>query len=259
MQYTLKRAVALMAALALVFMFGMFGESVAGTRNPCNPCAAKRNPCNPCAAKMNPCNPCAAKRNPCNPCAAKNPCGAKAAVKPIRQAHIKDQAALVEWGKKLWHDPKLGKSGLACNSCHVNYALLNLDKVGPFPHYVKMVDDIVTLDQMINFCMINPMKTEPLDPNGLTMTALAAYYQQIVMDYKAGKGLKAAAKMNPCNPCAAKMNPCAAKMNPCNPCAAKMNPCNPCAAKMNPCAAKMNPCNPCAAKMNPCNPCSGKK
>jgi hypothetical protein len=26
---------------------------------------------------------------------------------------------------------------------------------------------------------------------------------------------------------------------------AKMNPCNPCAAK------RMNPCNPCAAKMNP--------
>jgi cytochrome c len=180
-------------ALTLMFSVGVTTESEAASHNPC---AAKANPCNPCAAK--------------------------AAVKKIRNTSITDQAALIAWGKKLWNDPKLGNSGLACQSCHINNALLNLDKVGPFPHYVKMPNDIVTLDQMINFCMINPMKTEPLDPNSLTMTALASYYQQIVADYKTGKGLKAATKMNPCNPCAAKMNPCAAKANPC---AAKMNPC----------------------------------
>ncbi len=196
-------------------------------KNPCavNPCAAK-NPCatNPCA--VNPCatNPCATK-NPCavNPCAV-NPCAVNpcAVNPPLRKKGIKSQKVAIKMGKRLWNDTKLGNSGLSCNSCHAGGTQLNLDKVGPFPHHVKMPNDVVTLDQMINYCMINPMKAKPLPWDSRELTAMAAYYQDIVKQYKKGA-------LNPCavNPCATK-NPCAA-----NPCALK----NPCSIK-NPCQEK---------------------
>ena len=77
-------------------------------------------------------------------------------------------------GKKLWNNPKLGTSGLSCNSCHSNGMQLNLDKVGSFPHYVAMPHDVVTLDQMVNYCMLNPMKAKPLPWESREMTAMAA-------------------------------------------------------------------------------------
>ncbi|MBI3092226.1 MAG: hypothetical protein HYY96_16310 [Candidatus Tectomicrobia bacterium] len=169
-----------------------------------NPCAAKANPC---AAKA---NPCAAKANPCG--AAANPCAAKSGgPTPIRADSIRDHGKLVAMGKDLWNDRKLGTSGLTCMNCHVNHALLNLDMTkGRFPHFVKMPNDIVTLDQMINFCMVNPMKAKPLEANSITMTAIAAYFNQLVDEYNAkpaaapGASKGKAKTSGPANPCAAK-------------------------------------------------------
>ena len=143
--------------------------------------------------------------NPCarNPCMAKNPCAAKNT--PIRKNPIKDSAKLKEKGEKLWADTALGTSGMTCGTCHPNGAGL---KKEPFPKHIKMADDILTMDQMINFCMVNPMKGKPLAWNSQEMTALASY-----ITANSGKG---AAAMNPCamkNPCA-KKNPCSMK-NPC--------------------------------------------
>lgn len=42
----------------------------------------------------------------------------------------------------------------------------------------KMAGDILSLEQMINFCMINPMKAEPLKWNSKEITALATYIKQ---------------------------------------------------------------------------------
>ena len=199
------------------------------------------------ARRSNPCNPCAMKKNACNPCAKAN--------KQIRKKHITDKKKLVAMGKKLWNDPKLGKSGLACMTCHDDYEGLNLSRHhGIWPHNVPgMTNDIVTLTQMINYCMINPMEGKQIDPNSIKMTAMQAYYTHYAMQKHMNPcGMKHKG-MKDCNPCAMKHN----GMNPCNPCAMKhkgMNPCNPCAMKH-----KMKPCNPCAMKhksMNPCNPCA---
>ncbi len=248
---------------------------LAATCNPCNPCAAKKcNPCNPCAAKTacNPCNPCAAKKacNPCNPCAAKkacnpcNPCAAKAcnpcnpcnpcggvkvsAKDFVRPAGVGaptvSSAALVSEGQALWNDTSIGTSGLACQSCHVNGAALNPTFAQPYPHKVAMPSQMagvgpIHLDEMVQFCMVVPMKAKPLKWGSQELAALTAYSAELQKGFNPCKVSKGAC--NPCNPCAAK------KCNPCNPCAAKKcNPCNPCAVK-NPC----NPCNPCATK-NPC-------
>ena len=56
-----------------------------------------------------------------------------------------------------------------------------------------MAGDIVTMDQMINFCMINPMKGKPLAWNSQEMTALGAYIT-------ANSKESAMPMMNPCAP-----------------------------------------------------------
>ncbi len=241
----------------------------AKTLNPCaaktlNPCAAKTlNPClaktlNPCAAKtLNPCvakgggsskalNPCAAKamvgagpRNACNPCAVKNPCNpcGGAMIDPsrfVQPAGVKlalgSKADLVARGEELWNDRTLGKSGLACASCHINnYLQMQPTFAKPYPHYVAMpaqqggVDE-VNAAEMVQFCMNVPMATDPLPWDSQELAALVAWVKNIQPGYKPLGGA------NPCNPCTVK--------NPCNPCAMKTNPFNPCAVK--------NPCNPCS-------------
>lgn len=150
----------------------------------------------------------AKRMNPCNPCAAKK--------KQIRKKHVTDFKKLISMGEKLWNNENMGKSGFSCMTCHENHEKLNLDRHhGMWPHNVPgMTNDIVTLTQMINFCMINPIEGKQIDPNSLKMTAMAAFYKH----YAHG----------------AMKNPCGMKhkhMNPCNPCAMKhkhMNPCNPC-------------------------------
>ncbi len=145
---------------------------MAGAANPCaaNPCSMQ-NPCaaNPCAA-----NPCAMKANPCsmkNPCAA-NPC-ASASTIPLRSKAITGKKELNRMARRLWKDTSLGTAGLSCASCHPKGQGL---KKKPFPKYVKMPNDVVTMDQMINYCILNPMKAKaPLAWNSQEMTALAAY------------------------------------------------------------------------------------
>ena len=154
---------------------------------------------------------CAAKDK--NPCSMKNPCAMKKAKgnaasrnKPIRKEKIKDYDSLAKLGASLWTDASLGKSGVSCSTCHPGGAGLKAEQ---FPKFVAMADDIVTLDQMINFCMTNPMKAVPLKWNSAKMTALASY----VKDHA---GQKEPAE-NPCsmkNPCNMK-NPCSMK-DPCS-------------------------------------------
>lgn len=189
----IRSAVKIFLAFSVFMFIGLAGDSFARDKNPC--------------AK--------------NPCMAKNPCVAKNT--PIRKNPVKDSAKLKTMSEKLWASTSLGKSGKSCNTCHPNGALL---KKEPFPKYIGMADDILTMDQMINFCMTNPMKGKPLAWNSQEMTALAAYVL--------ANSNESAEPMHPCgmkNPCDVK-NPCAMK----NPCGAA----NPC-AKKNPCAMK-NPC-----------------
>ena len=166
--------------------------------NPCNPCSMKKmqkhNPCNPCDMKKmqkhNPCNPCSMKSaNPCsaaNPCAGMNPCAANpcsAGNTPIRKHAFDNFQQAADAGKKMWNDESLGTSGLSCASCHSGYENLNLDKNQNYPHFVGMVGDVVTLDQMINYCMLNPMKGKQFAQNSKELTAMAAYFRAYRMQF----------------------------------------------------------------------------
>jgi len=198
----MNKLLGMTAAIAL--MMGSFALPAAAAHheNPCNPCAMKNhNPCNPCdmkkmKKKQNPCNPCDMKKmkkhaNPCNPCSMKksanpcsaNPCSADDGPTPIRKPAFKSFQQAADAGKKMWNDEALGTSGLACLSCHADYEMLNLDKNQNFPHFVKMTNDVVTLDQMINYCMINPMKGKQFEKNSKELTAMAAYFRAYRMQY----------------------------------------------------------------------------
>jgi len=218
----LTLSLALIIAAALLFTVATAPSAEAKERG--NPCGV-----NPCSVK--------------NPCGVQNPCSMKGASdnSPIRKWRMTNSAKVADLGERLWVDSTLGKSGLSCSTCHPGGAQLNSKQ---YPKYIGMADDILTLDQMINFCMVNPMKGKRIKWNSQKMTALAAY----VVSHSCATN--PCSTKNPCgvNPCSA--NPCGS--NPCstaNPCAS--NPCgvNPCAT--NPCATK-NPCgaNPCSA--NPC-------
>jgi len=129
-------------------------------------------------AADNPCNPCAMKDvgNPCNPCAASAPT-------PIRPHAFNSFQQAADLGKTMWNDASLGTSGLSCINCHDGYENLNLDKNQNFPHHVNMVGDVVSLDQMINFCMVNPMKGKQFEKNSKELTAMAAYFRAYRMQY----------------------------------------------------------------------------
>jgi len=194
------------------------GVMMAKARNPCNPCSMRANPCSMKA------NPCSMRANPCSMRA--NPCSSSVTI-PLRARHIKSKRKLKNMGRKLWTDTSLGTSGFSCNTCHPNGAGL---KKKPYPKYVKMPNDIVTMDQMINYCVLNPMKGKALAWNSMKITAIASYIRS---NTRGGKPA-----MNPCS-----ANPCNMKGNPCSK--------NPCSMKANPCSMRSNPCS-----MK--NPCSGR-
>ncbi|PIP02402.1 MAG: hypothetical protein COW18_05405 [Zetaproteobacteria bacterium CG12_big_fil_rev_8_21_14_0_65_54_13] len=191
----------ILATAAIMLGLLMMSTPVMAGSNPCNPCSMQEqvNPCNPCAMKkqMNPCNPCSIKTKPANPCSMQkpanpcNPCSMKQ-VKgqwgtpgntPIREHAFDNFRQAAELGKQMWNDENLGTSGMACLSCHSDHDLLNLDRNQNFPHYVKMVGDVVSLDQMINYCMLNPMKGKPFAKDSKELTAMAAYYRAYRMQY----------------------------------------------------------------------------
>lgn len=238
----------LFAGVATLAVGGAAVFAACGARNPCagkNPCQAwSKNPCaaknpsavkNPCAAK----NPCSVKASPCGPCGARNPCAANPCAARLSSAALRNQVVrpqgtklytkgsskdLVKAGEKLWNDSSLSTNGLSCSTCHSNYGSFGATFNHPFPHKVNMADasgiSKIDLDEMVQLCLVVPMKGTPLAWNSRELGALTAYTAEVQ------KGFRKVAM----NPCAAK-NPCAG-----NPCAAK----NPCAAR-NPCAAK-NPC-----------------
>ncbi len=173
---------------------------------------------NPCGAKAKTLNPCDARTlNPCNPCG-----GARVDAKKFVQGSRKlSSQADPKLGEALWNDRSLGKSGLACSSCHIDhYAQMNPTFAKPYPHRVAMPHqqggvDQVNAAEMVQFCMLVPMMAEPLPWDSRELASLASYVESIQSGYRPVTGGSA----NPCNPCGTK--------NPCNPCGTK-NPCNPC-------------------------------
>ncbi len=225
-------------AAILTGVFGaVIGMPVPLAAAPCMPCAPRAGQRNPCAAS----NPCRAK-NPCaamNPCAAKNPCAAGRVdpafvTRPIGTEPYKgdpskgDPVALITEGRDLWNSKAISRNNsMSCSTCHQDgTTMLQPDFAKPYPHFVQMVaegsgKESITLEEMVQFCMLKPMQTKTFPWDSRELAALTAYTSVLQRRFKPVSNAQ--------NPCAA-MNPCSAK--------------NPCSAMKNPCAAK----NPCAVR-----------
>ncbi len=151
-----------------------------------------------------------------NPCASKQPAAAAQKVDPklvTRPKGTKLAAGDKTLGERLWKDVKLSTNGMSCATCHTGNANFNATFAKPYPHLVAMAKEKggvkqVSVDEMVQFCMVVPMAAKPLPWDSKELAALSAYTLEVQKGFKPGKGAA--------NPCAAK-NPCAPK----NPCAGK--------------------------------------
>lgn len=93
-----------------------------------------------------------------------------------------DRAELVSQGKELWNDTSLSSNGIACQDCHVKGAQFKEYFAQDYPHPVDMANSMADLEsidaeQMVQFCMIVPMKAEPLPWDSKELAALTAYIE----------------------------------------------------------------------------------
>ena len=89
-------------------------------------------------------------------------------------------------GKALFGDTSLGTNGKTCNDCHMAGGTME-GKMGkmvikPFhevnekyPMYWMMANKVMTLDQVINWCIMTPLQGEALKWDDQRLADLAAY------------------------------------------------------------------------------------
>lgn len=103
--------------------------------------------------------------------------------KPNPAAEMK---ASIERGMKLFNDPELGTSGQTCNTCHMkggtvpgkmgDKKLMAFDSLNAkYPMYWMMAKKVMTLDQVVNRCIVMALKGEPLVWDDQKLTDLVAY------------------------------------------------------------------------------------
>ena len=108
-------------------------------------------------------------------------------------AQVDPQAELqksIERGKALFMDTALGTSGMSCNSCHTeggtkpgkmgDMTIKPFDNVAAnYPKYFAIGKRVMTLDQVINWCIVNPMKGKALSCDSQKLTDLTAYVASV--------------------------------------------------------------------------------
>jgi cytochrome c peroxidase len=94
--------------------------------------------------------------------------------------------ASIERGEALFGDPDLGKSGQTCNTCHLEGGTV-AGKMGDvdlkafnalnvrYPKYWAMAKKVMTLDQVVNWCIVGPLKGEALAWDDQRLADLVAY------------------------------------------------------------------------------------
>ncbi|MEK6527933.1 MAG: hypothetical protein AAB089_00960 [Nitrospirota bacterium] len=82
-------------------------------------------------------------------------------------------------GKALFHDPKLGggTTGKSCNSCHPGGK--GLEKAGSKKEFNFMGMKQNSLEEVVNLCIIEPLKGKAIDPKGADMANIVAYIKSL--------------------------------------------------------------------------------
>ncbi|NOQ45943.1 MAG: cytochrome C [Desulfobulbaceae bacterium] len=79
---------------------------------------------------------------------------------------------VVKKGRQVFTDPGLGTNGVVCAQCHPNGANTHPET---YPKFQKQLGKVVTLGEMINFCIRNPLEGKDLALDDRRMIALQAY------------------------------------------------------------------------------------
>jgi len=96
----------------------------------------------------------------------------------------------IERGMVLFKDATLGTSGMSCNSCHMeggtkagkmgDMTIKPFDNLAAkYPKYFMMAKRVMTLDQVINWCIVKPMKGKALSWDDQKLTDLTAYVASV--------------------------------------------------------------------------------
>ncbi len=102
-----------------------------------------------------------------------------------------DDASLLAKGDELWADKSLSGGGaMSCKTCHSS-ATAQYEKrfAKPYPHEVKMaakrsVTRKLTAAEMVQFCLVVPMKADPLKWDDEKLAALTRKVEEAQKEYK---------------------------------------------------------------------------
>jgi cytochrome c len=84
----------------------------------------------------------------------------------------KEFMTVVKEGERLFHSSALGKNKVSCDQCHPNAANTHPET---YPKFQKQIGKVVTLFEMVNWCLRNPLEGEPLAADDPKMVALLSY------------------------------------------------------------------------------------
>jgi thiosulfate dehydrogenase len=84
----------------------------------------------------------------------------------------KEYMAIVAKGRALWTSPELGTNGVACAQCHPNAANTHPET---YPKFQQQLGRVITLGEMINWCIRQPLEGQPLALDDPRMVAMQAY------------------------------------------------------------------------------------
>ncbi len=79
---------------------------------------------------------------------------------------------VVKEGRKVFTNPRLGSNTVTCNECHPNAANTHPET---YPKFQKQLGKVVTISEMINWCIANPLESKKMRLSDPRMTALIAY------------------------------------------------------------------------------------
>jgi cytochrome c len=91
--------------------------------------------------------------------------------KDLERWHHEFMSVVME-GEKLFHSPELGTNKVSCDQCHPNAANTHPET---YPKFQQQLGRVVTLSEMVNWCIQNPLEGDPLPLDDARMTALLSY------------------------------------------------------------------------------------
>ena len=88
-------------------------------------------------------------------------------------------AGNVEKGKALFNDPKFagGTAGKSCSSCHPDGK--GLEKAAEKKEFGIMGKKQMSLEEAVNFCIVNANKGKAIDPKSEQMKDIVAYIKSL--------------------------------------------------------------------------------